>query len=120
MPPYLEVLLDKSFEVIPGEFYNQYRLDLEEQLDRPYLFYEVPIMEKKPWRFIRDREYPLFARYIKTKGLDPATAHGVVVSVFHGDRCYLISGEDFLKTYREMESLDLAAFLETVRHWLAT
>jgi hypothetical protein len=76
-------------------------------------------MEEKPWQFIRDREYPLFARYLKTKGLDPYTAHGAVVAIFHADRCYLLSGEDFLKAYHEMEGLDSAAFLERVQQWFA-
>jgi len=120
MLPYLEMLLEKSFEVIPGESYNQYRQEAEEKMAKSYLFYEVPLMEKKPWQFIRDREYPLFARYLKAKGLDPHTAHGVVVAIFHSDRCYLLSGENFLKAYHEMEDLDSAAFLEKVQQWLAT
>jgi hypothetical protein len=120
MLPYLEMLLEKSFEVIPGEFYNQYRQEVEERVAQSYLFYEVPLLEEKPWQFIRDREYPLFARYLKAKGLDPHSAHGVVVAIFHTDRCYLLRGEDFVKTYREMEGLDAAAFLENVRQWLAT
>ena len=119
MLPYLEILFAKSFEVIPGESYNLYRQEAEEQMTKSYLFYEVPLMEEKPWQFIRDREYPLFARYLKTKGLDPYTAHGVVVAIFHADRCYLLSGKDFLKAYHEMEGLDSAAFLERVRQWLA-
>ena len=119
MLPYLETLLAKSFEVIPGESYNQYRQEVEEQTAKSYLFYEVPLMEKKPWQFIRDREYPLFARYLKAKGLDPNTARGVVVAIFHTDRCYLLEGEDFLKAYGEMEGLDTAAFLEKVQQWLA-
>ena len=120
MLPYLEMLLEKSFEVIPGESYNQYRQEVEEQVAESYLFYEVPLMEEKPWQFMRDREYPLFARYLKAKGLDPHTAHGVVVAIFHADRCYLLSGEDFLETYHEMEGLDAAAFSEKVQQWLAT
>ena len=120
MLPYLEMLLEKSFEVIPGESYNQYRQEVEEQVAQLYLFYEVPLMEEKPWQFMRDREYPLCARYLKAKGLDPHTAHGVVVAIFHADRCYLLSGENFLKTYREIEGLDATAFLEKVQQWLAT
>ena len=120
MLSYLEVLLEKSFEVIPGESYNQYRLDVAEQTGAFHLFYEVPLMDEKPWRFLRDRVYPLFARYIKAKLHDPATAHGVVVAIFHTDRCYLLKGEDFLRAYCEMEGLDDAAFLEKVRQWLAT
>ena len=119
MLPYLETLLAKSFEVIPGESYNQYRLDVAEQIGAIHLFYEVPLMEEKPWRFLRDRVYPLFARYIKAKLYDSATARGVVVVIFHTDRCYLLKGEDFLKAYREMEALDTAAFLEKVQQWLA-
>jgi hypothetical protein len=41
------------------------------------------------------------------------------VAVFHTDRCYLLSGEDFLKIYHEMEGLDSAAFLQEVRQWLS-
>jgi hypothetical protein len=119
MPPYLEILLEKSFEVIPGESYNQYRQEVEEQIAKSYLFYEVPLLEEKPWQFLRDREYPLFARYLKAKGLDPNTAHGVVVAVFHTDRCHLLSGEDFLKTYREMEGIDPGTFLQKIQQWLS-
>ena len=119
MLPYLEMVIEKSFEVIPGESYNQYRQEAEEQMANSYLFYEIPLIQEKPWQFIRDREYPLFARYLKAKGLDPNTAYGVVVAVFHTDRCYLLSGEDFLKIYHEMEGLDSAAFLKEVRQWLS-
>jgi hypothetical protein len=120
MLTYLEMLREKSFEVIPGESYNQYRQEVEEQVAQSYLFYEVPLMPEKSWQFIRDREYPLFARYLKAKGVDPHTAHGVVVAIFHSNRCYLLSGEDFLKTYFEMEGLDVAASVEKVQQWLAT
>ena len=120
MLPYLEKLLEKSFEVIPGESYNQYRQEVEEQVAQSYLFYEVSLMQEKPWQFMRDREYPLFARYLKAKGVDPHVALGVVVAIFHTDRCYLLSGEDFLKTYRGMEGLDATAFSEKVQQWLAT
>ena len=120
MVPYLEMLLAKSFDAIPGEAYNQYRLDVAAQIGASYLFYEVSLMEEKPWRFLRDRVYPVFARYIKAKLFDPASARGVVVAIFHADRCYLLKGKDFLKAYREMEGLDAAAFLEKVQQWLAT
>lgn len=120
MLPYLEMLLEKSFEVIPGESYNQYRQEVEEQVAQSYLFYEVSLMQEKPWQFMRAREYPLFARYLNAKGVDPHAALGVVVAIFHTDRCYLLSGENFLKTYRDMEGLDATAFMEKVRQWLAT
>ena len=119
MPEYLELLLGKSFEDIPGEHYNQYRQDVAEQVDEFYLFYEISLMEEKPWTFLRDRVYPLFARYLKTKRVDPANARGVVVAVFHTDRCYLLKGEGFLEVFRKMEGLDTTAFLAKVQQWLS-
>ena len=119
MPSYLEVLLAKSFEVIPGEHYNQYRLEVTERVGDSYLFYEFSLLEEKPWVTIRERIYPLFVRYIKAKLIDPTTATGVVVAVFHADKCYLMKGEDFLKAYREIEGIDGEAFLEKIQQWLS-
>jgi hypothetical protein len=119
MPPYLELLLAKSFEIIPGELYNQYRLEVTEQIGDSYLFYEFSLLEEKPWRILRERTYPLFVRYIKAKLIDPTTANGVVVAIFHGEKCYLLKGEDFLKVYREVEGLDHATFVKKVQEWLS-
>ena len=119
MPPYLALLLEKSFEIIPGELYNQYRLEVAEQLGDSYLFYEFSLLEEKPWSALREHTYPLFVRYIKAKLIDPTTANGVVVAIFHGDKCYLLKGEDFLKAYREIEGADRSTFLERVQAWLS-
>ena len=120
MRAYIELLLEKSFEDIPGELYNQYRQDSAEQLGDSYLFYELSLMEEKPWDFLRDRIYPLFVRYIKSKRVDPATAHGVVVAVFHQDRCYLLKGQAFLEVYRELEGIDANTFSARVLQWLSS
>ena len=119
MTPYVEPLLEKAFEVIPGELYNQYRSEVAEQVGDSYLFYEFSLLEEKPWQALRDRTYPLFVRYIKAKLIDPTTATGVVVAIFHADNCHLIKGEDFLKAYREIEGVDHATFLERVKEWLS-
>ncbi len=119
MDSYLELLLGKSFETIPGESYNQYRQDVAEQTGDAYLFYEISLMEEKPWKFLRDRVYPLFARYLKAKLVDPTNAPGVVVAVFHTERCFLLRGEDFLQVFREKEGLDPTAFFEKVQQWLS-
>ena len=119
MPPYLEILLAKSFEIIPGEVYNQYRAEVTERLGDSCLFYEFSLLEEKPWRILRDRIYPLFIRYIKAKLIDPTTASGVVVAVFHADKCYLMKGEDFLATYQEIEGIDPSTFLAKIKEWLS-
>ena len=119
IPPYLEQLLEKAFETIPGEFYNQYRLEVLERIGDSYLFYEISLLDKKPWRAFREKIYPLFVRYIKTKLIDPTTASGVVVAIFHNDSCYLLKGEDFLEAYREIEGVDDAKFLKKLQQWLS-
>ena len=120
MLPYLETLLGKSFEAIPGETYNQYRQDVAEQTGDTYLFYEISLMPEKPWKFLRDKVYPVFARYLKAKLVDPTNAPGVVVAVFHSNRCYLLKGEDFLQAFCELEGLDATEFRQTVEQWLST
>ena len=119
MEPYLEVLLAKSYEIIPGEVYNQYRAEVTERLGDSYLFYEFSLLKEKPWRILRERIYPLFVRYIKAKLIDPTTASGVVVAVFHADKCYLMKGEDFLAAYREIEGIDRETLLQKIQQWLS-
>ena len=119
MPPYLKLLLEKSFETIPGEFYNQYRLEVLERIGDSYLFYEISLLDEKPWRAFREKIYPLFVRYIKAKLIDPTTASGVVVAIFHTDSCYLLQGEDFLEAYREIEGIDPGTFLQNIQQWLS-
>jgi len=120
MPEYLRLLLGTSFEDIPGESYNQYREDVAGQVRESYLFYELSLIEEKPWEFLRDRIYPLFARYLKAKRVDPTSAHGVVVAVFHTDRCYLLQGKDFLDVFRKMEGLDTTTFSAKIQEWLSS
>jgi hypothetical protein len=119
MPPYLKLLLEKSFETIPGEFYNQYRLEILERIGDSYLFYEISLLNEKPWSVFREKIYPLFVRYIKAKLIDPFTASGVVVAIFHTDSCYLLQGEDFLDAYREIEGIDPGTLLQNIQQWLS-
>lgn len=119
MPLYLKLLVEKSFEIIPGEHYNQYRLEVAERMGDSFLFFEISLLEVKPWRALRERIYPLFVRYIKAKLIDPTTANGVVVAVFHADKCHLLKGEDFLKVYREIEGIDRETFLQKIQQWLS-
>ena len=119
MPLYLKLLVEKSFEIIPGEHYNHYRLEVAERMGDSFLFFEISLLEVKPWRALRERTYPLFVRYIKAKLIDPTTANGVVVAVFHADKCHLLKGEDFLKVYREIEGIDRETFLQKIQQWLS-
>ena len=119
MAPYLKQLLEKSYEIIPGELYNQYRLEVEEEIKDSYLFFEFSLLEEKPWSALSERTYPLFARYIKAKLIDPTTAYGVVVAIFHANKCHLLKGEAFLEAYREIEGIDHATFRERVEEWLS-
>ena len=119
MRQYQEVLIGKSFESVPGELYNQYRWDVARQTSDRYLFYEVSLLEAKPWEFLRDHVYPSFIRYLKAKFVDPENAHGVVVAVFHKDQCHLLKGVDFIKAFGEIEEISAPALRAKIRQWLS-
>jgi hypothetical protein len=116
---YLKMLLDKAFETFPGEVYNKYFRDVRERTGKTLLFYEVSLMEPRPWAHVRDQIYPNFARYLKAKRHDPGRGSGVIVAIFVGERCHLLKGEDFLAVYRAMERLDGVAFTARVTQWLS-
>lgn len=118
MANYLDLLLGKAYESMEGEFYNSYRERQQESEREKILYYEVSLMQDRPWEYMRDRVYPAFARYLKNKSLDPETARGVVVAVFHGSRCYLLKGEDFIDVFKEMEGLNQSAYHFRVLRWL--
>ncbi|MBW1980723.1 MAG: hypothetical protein JRJ12_05840 [Deltaproteobacteria bacterium] len=118
MARYLEFMLAKAFETIPGELYNQYRSDVAAEIKEQYLFYEISLMEEKSWEYLRDWVYPNFTRYIKAKQRNPTMAERVVVAIFHGNSCYLLQGKDFLGAFQQLEGLDAMAFAAQVRQWL--
>jgi hypothetical protein len=116
---YLGKLLHHAYESIPGELYNQYRRDVTERLADTHLFYEVSLLEEKSWEFLRDQIFPFFVRYLRAKLVDPEHASGVVVAIFHKDRCHLIQGKDFLTAFGEIERLDGRELHDKVQQWLS-
>jgi hypothetical protein len=116
---YLQTLLDRAFETVRGELYNQYLQDVTERDGPSFLFYEISLVEPRPWSHLRDLVYPNFVRYLKAKRRYPDHLASVVVAIFVGERCHLLKGEDFLAVYREMERLDTPAFAERLEQWLS-
>jgi hypothetical protein len=115
----MDILLGKAFKTIPGGGYNRYREEIAEGPASPAIFYEVPLMETRPWAYLRDRIYPSFVRYLQAKRLDAQSGEGVVVAVFHGHRCHLLKGEAFIQIFRQMEDLDDSGFRSRVKQWLS-
>lgn len=119
MRDFRNTLLSKAFTEISGEEYNQVSWEMrQEHPERSRVFYEVVLDQNSTWQHLRDRVYPTFARYLKFKGKNPVSAAGTVVSVFYGDRCYLMEGSKFLSVYKEIEDLDASRFHLRVRGWL--
>jgi hypothetical protein len=116
---YLQTLLDRAFETVRGELYNQYLQDVTERDGPSFLLYEISLVEPRPWSHLRDLVYPNFVRYLKAKRRYPDHLSSVVVAMFVGESCHLLKGEDFLAVYREMERLDTRAFAERVEQWLS-
>lgn len=120
MADYLDLVAQKAFRIVPGAAYNRVLEELTAGGNpEKLIFYEVPLGEGKPWEWLRDRVYPALADYLKNKSIDPEDPDRVVVSVFHKERCYLLSGRDFIRVFQEMEGLNAAGFHFRVLKWLA-
>jgi hypothetical protein len=117
MKNFKQVILSKAFSVIQGTDYNRVAQEMRE--DDFALFYEVVLPDHQTWADLKDRIYPSLARYLKYKSMDPESGSGLVVSVFHGERCYLIEAPSFFEAFRELEGLDRAAFHFRVVRWLS-
>jgi len=119
MPSYIDVLKHKAFKSIPGAKYNLYREVTSDTSTEQPVYYEVSLLDEKPWQYLRDIIYPSFSRFLKSKKLNPESGEGTVVVVFHRNICYLIKGDDFLKAFREIEGLNPSAFHFRVLQWLS-
>jgi len=117
MADYLDTLAARAFRIIPGVQYNAVRAEFDSS--QAPVFYEVVLGEGKPWEYLRDRIYPAFARFLRDRSLDPEDPKGMVVAVFHRERCFLLDGRKFLEVFKEVEGLDSSSFHFRVLHWLA-
>lgn len=118
MQDFRATLIAKAFREIPGEAYNRVLGELTSG-DWPPLIYEVVVPEAGPWEGFRDAAYPPFARYLKSKRIDPEDPRGVVVAAFLGSRCFLLEAPAFLAILREMDGLSASALHFRVLRWLA-
>ncbi|MFN8008401.1 MAG: STAUR_1299 family protein [Terriglobia bacterium] len=121
MPDYRAKLMAKAFRVIPGTDYNRV---LEEYLEgmaeigfrRP--FYELVLKENETWGQFSERSYPLFARFMKNRSIDPETPVGVTVALFFGNLCFLLEAQQFINVLSELEGLDAPGLHSRILQWL--
>jgi len=116
---YIDILKGKAFTTLSGIDYNRYREEKINAGKTSELYYEVSLLENKPWQYLRDRVYPAYARFLKTKKIDPESGEDVIVAVFLGKNCYLLSGEKFIDVYKEIEGLTRQAMRFRILKWLS-
>jgi len=117
---YQEILFSKAFNVVPGMDYNQASYELR-GLDKGIspIFYEVILKEGQSWQSLKDGVYPNLIRYLRYKAMDPGSGKGLIVSLFFGDKFYLIEGSEFIGAFCEMERIDRVTFRALVKRWLS-
>jgi hypothetical protein len=121
MSNYIACLISRAFRVIPGADYNR---ALEESFDEMaatgvrYLFYEVLLNEEKPWEDFRDKTYPTFCKYMKSRSISPEKPLGVIVALFLANQCHLLDAQQFVNVLVEMERLDAASLRSKIGQWL--
>jgi len=117
MQDFRDVLTARAFREIPGGAYNRVLAELTAD-EWPPLVYEVVVPEAGSWEEFRDATYPPFARYLKSKRVDPEDPRGVLVSAFLGSRCFLLEAPAFLAILREMDGLNASALHFRVLRWV--
>ncbi len=115
MPDFHERIFAKATKVVPGAAFNR---GLEALYDTVELVYEVVLSPELSWAQFRDRIYPPFFRYLKSKAFDPGRPVGAVVAVFFQDRCYLVDACDFVGILRDLDGLTLATLQALILRWL--
>ena len=117
MTDFRKTILSKAYQVLPGAEFNRTWKELWEEGD---FVFELVVPEDGSWEEFRDKAYPIFAKYLKSKFLNPEYPLGVVVAVFFREECYLVRGLDFVHAFREMEGLkDPEEFHSRVLEWLS-
>lgn len=117
MTDFRETLLSRAFQVLPGAEFNRTWKALWEGGD---FVFELVVPEHGSWEEFRDKTYPIFAKYLKRKFINPEHPSGVVVAAFFREECYLVGGPDFIQAFREMEGVkDPEEFHSKVLEWLS-
>jgi hypothetical protein len=122
---YRQVLFSSAFAVIEGRAYNQVASELRDRAQARargslFVLYEVVLETHHSWEYLKERVYPSLSRYLRYKSLDPATAEGLVVSLFFKNYFYLIRGPEFIKAFCKIEGIDHDSFGDHVTRWLST
>lgn len=113
-----KILLSKAFQVIPGTEFNRTWGELWE--DGSFV-YELVLPEEGSWEEFRDTTFPIFAKYLKSKFLNPEYPSGVVAAIFFQEQCYLLKGLAFIQAFCEIEGLEHPdEFHSRVLQWLST
>ena len=121
MSDYGASLISRAFRIIPGADYNR---TLEESFEEMaatglrQLFYEVVLSAEKPWEDFRDKYYPTFSKFMKSRSISPEKPQGVIVAVFFVEQCYLLDAQEFVNVLVEMEGLDGAGLHFRIGQWL--
>jgi hypothetical protein len=82
------------------------------------LYFEVVLSADKPWEDFRDKYYPTFSKFMKSRSICPERPQGVIVAVFFADQCYLLDAQQFINILAEMEGLDAAGVHYRIGQWL--
>jgi hypothetical protein len=115
MVDFRETIFAKATKVVPGAAFNR---ALEALYNTADLVYEVVLSPDLAWAQFRDRIYPPFTRYLKSKAFNPERPEGAVVAVFFQDRCYLVDARDFLDVLRDLDGLTPGALHALILRWL--
>lgn len=113
-----DTLTAKAEAVIPGDRYNAYRLEHQQDDGAQTLHFEDVLPADEPQRSLVERIVPSLVRFLERKKQDPEHPRNVRVALFLGESCFLLSADQVIDLYCELEGSNRQAFHFRVQTWL--
>jgi hypothetical protein len=115
------MLSAKARAVIPGESYNAFRSQHQEGdglLAAPLHFEDV-LPALAPERGFVERIVPALVRFLQRKKRDPENPRNVLVALFFGESCFVLTADGVYDLYCEIERTTRQVLSARARAWLA-
>jgi hypothetical protein len=113
-----DILTAKAQAVIPGERYNDFRLEHQYVGDWPVLHFEDVLAPDQPCRSLVERIVPSLVRFLDREKQDPTNPRNVVVALFFGDTCFVLPATVVLDLFCELEGQSRQGLRFRVQRWI--
>jgi hypothetical protein len=116
-----DILMAKASTVIPGDGYNAFRSQHQtgEGTEVAPLHFEDMLPMLAPERALVERTVPSLVRFLQRKKQNPENPRNVMVALFLGESCFVLSADAVYDVFCELEGTSRQVLGLRSRTWLA-